>query len=152
MEILQHRESRKDAGMVGCITGKPTPEMDFFGYRDVQSWRPADPMNPHCFCFDCRGLWDSDAAIDAELVNSGHWWACDVYASLLGLATTSATATTTPSETSATATAAAAATATAAETTESVGWSNVSPPQVEEGEEPLPRLMQRTNGGGIGVM
>jgi hypothetical protein len=82
-QIINHRAWTQASGASGCITGRPVPEISFFGFRDVQSWRPADPMNPHCFCFDCRGLWDKDATIDAELVNSGHKWACEAYASLL---------------------------------------------------------------------
>lgn len=83
MEILQDREARKSAGLVGCITGRPEPEISFFGYSDVQSWRPADPMDPHCFCFDCRELWDTDGTIDAELVNKGHNGALYAYRNLL---------------------------------------------------------------------
>jgi len=82
-QIIKHREGRKRSGMVGCISGRPPPPLQFFGYSDVQSWRPADPMAPHCFCFDCRSLWDSDAKIDTELVNSGNERACLVYDSLL---------------------------------------------------------------------
>jgi hypothetical protein len=93
-QIIAHRELRKKAGMVGCVTGRPVPEMDFFGYRDVQVWNVdangrmnGDPgfdrKNPHCFCFDCRGAFDPRAEVDAELVNSGNERACHVYASLL---------------------------------------------------------------------
>jgi hypothetical protein len=82
-QIIDHRAARKTAGLVGCITGRPVPEMNFFGYSDVQSWRPADPMQPHCFCFDCRELWDKDAAIDFQLVLDGHQWARETYATLL---------------------------------------------------------------------
>jgi hypothetical protein len=57
--------------------------MSFFGYSDVQSWRPADPMNPHCFCFDCRELWDADASIDLELIKQGNKMALWTYADLL---------------------------------------------------------------------
>ena len=81
--IIDHRAARKAAGMVGCISGRPVPEMDFFGYRDVQSWRPADPMKPHCLCFDCRELWDNDASIDLQLILNGDEWAREVYATLL---------------------------------------------------------------------
>jgi hypothetical protein len=80
--------------MVGCITGRPAPELDFFGYRDVQIWnRDAngrlngdegfDRKNPYCFCFDHRSAFDPRAEVDTELVNSGHARACEVYASLL---------------------------------------------------------------------
>lgn len=82
-QILAHRKARKESGMTGCITGQPEPELDFFGYADVQSWRPADPMNPHCFCFDCRDLWDPKALIDTELVNTWHTEASKVYEDLL---------------------------------------------------------------------
>lgn len=84
-QILNHRAARKAAGLVGCISGRPAPAINFFGYSDVQSWRPADPMNPHCFCFDCRDLWDRDAAIDLELVQSGHTRALEVYGELLNV-------------------------------------------------------------------
>lgn len=82
-QILNHRAARKAAGLVGCISGKPAPPINFFGYSDVQSWRPSDPMNPHCFCFDCRGLWDRDATIDLQLVQTGHRGALEVYGELL---------------------------------------------------------------------
>ena len=82
-QIIDHRAARKAAGLAGCISGRPVPEMDFFGYRDVQSWRPADPMNPHCFCFDCRDLWDNDATIDLQLITDGNMWARETYAQLL---------------------------------------------------------------------
>lgn len=93
-QICEHREIRKQSGMAGCITGRAEPELDFFSYRDVQIWNQdtqgrlnGDPgfnkMDPYCFCFDCRGSFDSDGVIDAELVNSGHLRACFVYASLL---------------------------------------------------------------------
>jgi hypothetical protein len=82
-QIIAHRAARKDAGLLGCITSKPKSNRIVFGYSDVYSWRPADPMNPHCFCIDCRELWDSDGSIDVQLVNNGHKWACHTYASLL---------------------------------------------------------------------
>lgn len=79
MEILAHRKARKEAGLAGCITGKPVSTRIVFGFSDIQSWRPTNPMDPHCFCFDCRGLWDSEGTIDAELVNTGHAEARWVY-------------------------------------------------------------------------
>jgi hypothetical protein len=82
-DILNDRAARKAVGLVGCITGKPVPEMNFFGYSDVQSWRPSDPMNPHCFCFDCRGLWDRDATIDLQLLQNGHKDARYAYRNLI---------------------------------------------------------------------
>ena len=84
MEILQHRATRKAAGMVGCEPPPPTEFKIVFGYGDIWTWRPEDPMNPHCLCFDCRGVWDKDGTIDAQLVNNGHKRACEVYANLLG--------------------------------------------------------------------
>ena len=81
--IIDHRASRKASGLVGCITGRPEPEFSPFGYSDVQSWRPADAMNPHCFCFDCRELWDSDATIDLELIKQGNKMAIWTYADIL---------------------------------------------------------------------
>lgn len=82
-QIIDFRAARKASGMAGCITGRPTPELDFFGYKDVQSWRPADPMQPHCFCFDCRELWDSDASIDVQLIQNGHKMALWTYEQIL---------------------------------------------------------------------
>lgn len=82
-QILQHRASRKAAGLVGCISNRPPPALDFFGYRDVQSWRPSDPMEPNCFCFDCRSLWDSDATIDLQLLQERHAIAGQTYRELL---------------------------------------------------------------------
>lgn len=81
--IIDHRSSRKASGLVGCITGRPEPEFSPFGYSDVQSWRPADPMNPHCFCFDCRELWDSDGSIDLELIKQGNRMALWTYGQIL---------------------------------------------------------------------
>lgn len=94
-DILNDRAARKAAGDTGCITGKPTPEINLFGFRDVQIWymdangrMNGDPgfdrMNPLCFCFDCRGAFDKDGIIDAELVNNGHEGARHVYHNLLG--------------------------------------------------------------------
>lgn len=82
-QIQQHRASRKASGLAGCITGRPVSNRICFGYSDVQSWRPADPMKPHCFCFDCRDLWDNDASIDLQLLEQGHKIAMLTYAELL---------------------------------------------------------------------
>ncbi len=82
-QIQDHRAARKASGLAGCITGRPVPEMSLYGYSDVQSWRPADPMKPHCFCFDCRDLWDKDASIDLQLLKEGHKMAMWTYAELL---------------------------------------------------------------------
>ena len=82
-QIQDHRAARKASGLAGCVTGRPVPPMDFFGYKDVQSWGPADPMKPHCFCFDCRDLWDNDASIDLQLLKEGHKMALWTYAELL---------------------------------------------------------------------
>lgn len=92
-QILADRENRKNSGLIGCITGRPVPEFDFFGYRDVQIWfRDAngnlngdpgfDRKNPMCFCFDCRGAFDPKGEVDAELVNAGHQNAMYTYRSL----------------------------------------------------------------------
>ena len=108
-QIVQHRNIRKQSGMVGCITGRPAPELDFYGYRDVQIWNldaqgrlNGDPnfnrMDPHCFCFDCRGSFDSDGLVDAELVNSGHERACFVYSSLLRTSSATSEPINTPKE------------------------------------------------------
>ena len=82
-DILNDRATRKAMGLVGCITGQPVSNRIVFGFSDVQSWRPSDPMNPHCFCFDCRGLWDRDATIDLQLVQNGHEYACYAYRNLI---------------------------------------------------------------------
>jgi hypothetical protein len=93
-QIIADRENRKNAGLTGCITGRPTPDHDFFGYRDVQIWfRDAngnlngdpsfDRKNPSCFCFDCRGAFDPKGEVDAELVNAGHQNAMYAYRNLL---------------------------------------------------------------------
>ena len=93
-QIIDHRQSRKDTGMVGCISGRPAPKLDFFGYKDVQIWnRDAsgrlngqegfNRMDPFCFCFDCRSAFDPHAEVDTELVNTGHKQARWTYASLL---------------------------------------------------------------------
>lgn len=92
--ILDNRKARKDAGLVGCISGRPVPALDFFGYRDVQIWfydangkLNGDPgfdrKNPMCFCFDCRSAFDPDATVDLELVLNGHAKACATYTSIL---------------------------------------------------------------------
>jgi hypothetical protein len=82
-QIQAHRAARKASGLTGCISGRPVPPMDFYGYKDVQSWRPVDSMKPHCFCFDCRDLWDKDASIDLQLLNDGYEAALWVYSELL---------------------------------------------------------------------
>jgi hypothetical protein len=81
-QIKDHRAARKTSGMVGCISNKPEPPLDFFGYKDVQSWRPIDPMKPYCFCFDCRDLWDNDATIDLQLLENGNTAALWTYGEL----------------------------------------------------------------------
>ena len=109
MEILLHRKTRKESGMVGCITGKPEPEINFYGFSDVQIWyldangrMNGDPefnrMDPYCFCFDCRDAFDPKAEIDTQLVNQGHERACWVYASLLGKTVAGSEGGTQPSE------------------------------------------------------
>ena len=93
-QILDNRQARKDAGLVGCITGRPAPRMDLFGYGDVQIWNRdasgrlnGDPdfnrRDPWCFCFDCRGAFDPRGIVDAEIVSEGHVRAREVYAQLL---------------------------------------------------------------------
>ncbi len=92
-QIINHRAARKAAGLVGCVSGRPVPEMDFFGYRDVQIWNRdaqgrlnGDPdfnrKDPYCFCFDCRGAFDPKAEVDLELVQSSHARALEVYGDL----------------------------------------------------------------------
>ena len=77
-DILAHRSRRKQAGLVGCKDGSDMPLSSLSG----MSWRPADPMNPSCFCFDCRDTWDADGLIDLHLLQNGHERAVDTYASL----------------------------------------------------------------------
>lgn len=93
-QIIDNRTARKSAGLVGCISGRPVPELDFFGYKDVQIWNVdanghmnGDPgfnrMDPGCFCFDCRSAFDPRAEVDLQLVQNGHVEARRTYASLL---------------------------------------------------------------------
>ncbi len=96
-DILAHRAGRKAAGLVGCKDGSDGPLHSLSGI----SWRPADPMDPHCFCFDCRETWDADALIDLHLLQNGHDGAVHTYASLVF---PKATPTTTSSSSVATAT------------------------------------------------
>lgn len=92
-QILDNRAARKAAGLAGCMTGKPVPEIDFFGFNDVQIWNmdatgrmPGhegfDHKNPYCFCFDHRDAFDPKGTVDAELVNAGHKAARYTYRSL----------------------------------------------------------------------
>ena len=92
--IIDNRTARKDAGLVGCISGRPAPSIDLFGYGDVQIWnRDAngnlngdpgfDRMNPMCFCFDCRSAFDPDAEVDFELIQKGHKQALWTYEAIL---------------------------------------------------------------------
>lgn len=78
-KILTHRKMRRVSGMVGCKDGSDAPLNSLSGI----SWRPADPMNPSCFCVDCRELWDPEATIDLELIKAGNQKALWVYSSLL---------------------------------------------------------------------
>lgn len=78
-QIKEHRQKRKTAGLVGCIDGSDTPLTSLRGI----SWRPEDPMNPYCFCHDCRTLWDPEGSIDLELIENGHRHALFVYRSIL---------------------------------------------------------------------
>lgn len=93
-QIIDNRNARKAAGLVGCISGRPAPSLDFFGYKDVQIWNVdangrmnGDPgfnrMDPGCFCFDCRSAFDPRAEVDLKLVQDGHVEARRTYASLL---------------------------------------------------------------------
>jgi len=79
-QIIAHREGRKKSGLVGCIDG--VSDIPLTSLKGM-SWRPADPMNPDCFCHDCRTTWDSDGSIDLELIKRGNERACYVYASIL---------------------------------------------------------------------
>ncbi len=97
-QILEDRATRKASGMVGCMTGRPAPDLsyprDFFGFRDVQIWNMdwngrmnGDPnfnrRDPCCFCFDHRGAFDPTGEIDASLVNERHNRAAYAYRNLL---------------------------------------------------------------------
>jgi len=79
-QIKAHRAGRKKAGLIGCI--QPGLDLPLTSLRGI-SWRPEDPMNPQCFCFDCRSLWDPTGTIDLELITKGHTMACYTYESLL---------------------------------------------------------------------
>lgn len=78
-QILSHREKRKRSGLIGCKDGSDTP----LGSLSGISWRPEDPMSPHCFCHDCRTTWDPEGTIDVELITAGNTRARFTYASLL---------------------------------------------------------------------
>ena len=92
-QILENRQARKNAGLVGCMTGRPEPELDFFGFRDVQIWNMDSQgrmpghegfnrRDPFCFCFDHRNAFDPTGETDASLVNEGHAMARYTYRSL----------------------------------------------------------------------
>lgn len=78
-QIIAHREGRKKSGLMGCINGEDTPLYSLKGI----SRRPEDPMNPNCFCHDCRTTWDPEGRIDLELIKAGNERALFVYASIL---------------------------------------------------------------------
>ena len=77
-DILNHRSLRRASGMKGCKDGSDAPLTSLHGI----SWRPLDPMNPSCFCFDCRDEYDEDGMIDLQLYNEGHQHARFTYESL----------------------------------------------------------------------
>lgn len=91
-QIVSHRATRKATGMMGCLLSgvEDAPLMSLRGicWRVDAKGRFAgnpdfDPKDPGCFCFDCRGMFDPDGTVDAELVNDRHpraWW---VYEDLL---------------------------------------------------------------------
>lgn len=92
-QIIADRATRQSSGLVGCMTGRPVPDYDFFGFRDVQMWNmdsqgrmPGhDGFNhrdPFCFCFDHRSAFDPTGETDAALVNEGHAMARYTYRSL----------------------------------------------------------------------
>lgn len=78
-KIKQCRAEKKASGARSCITGEDVPLYSLKGI----SWRPDDPMNPGCFCHDCRSTWDPDGSIDLELIKNGHKWACHAYSAIL---------------------------------------------------------------------
>lgn len=79
-QIKAHRAGRKASGLMGCIDG--VSDIPLTSLKGM-SWRPADPMNPDCFCHDCRTTWDPEGSIDLELIKEGNERACFVYASIL---------------------------------------------------------------------
>ena len=92
-QIIADRAARKASGLVGCMTGRPEPELDFFGFRDVQMWNMDSQgrmpghegfnrRDPFCFCFDHRSAFDPTGETDASLVNEGHAMARYTYRSL----------------------------------------------------------------------
>ncbi len=91
-QIVAHRKLRKATGMLGCLlTG--VEDMPLHSMRGI-CWKvdakgryadhpEYDPKDPGCFCFDCRGIFDPEGEVDAELVNARHTRACWVYENLL---------------------------------------------------------------------
>jgi hypothetical protein len=135
--IIADRANRKAAGLAGCITGRPVPPMVLNGYSDVQSWRPADPMKPHCFCFDCRELWDADATVDLQLINNKNPDALYAYRNIVPAEWTAAEpARPRPS---------------LALPMRSNGGGAYAPAD-PDAESPVAALPKRSNGGGISMM
>lgn len=81
-DIIAHRVSRKESGSVGCKDGSDALPGGLLSMRGI-SWRPMNPMNPSCFCHDCRTQWDPTGTIDLELLKQGNSRALFTYESIL---------------------------------------------------------------------
>lgn len=89
-QILDHRASKKTAGLHGCQNGRDAPLTSLFGiswkvdakgrWADQEGY---DPEDPACFCHDCRTTFDPDGSIDLKLLQAGHDVARHIYADLL---------------------------------------------------------------------
>jgi hypothetical protein len=80
--IIAHRAARKESGLAGCKDGGDALPGGLTNMRGI-SWRPMNPMNPTCFCHDCRTQWDPTGSIDLELLKQGNTRALLTYASIL---------------------------------------------------------------------
>ena len=80
--ILAHRAHKKNSGVTGCKTKRSYPTA-LLGYKDIWTYYPTDPMNPECFCVDCRGEWDPDGTLDFQILQEGNVDAQRAYVELL---------------------------------------------------------------------
>lgn len=81
-QIKTHRATRKESGVAGCVNGEDALPAGLTNMKGI-SWRPMNPLNPSCFCHDCRGLWDPTGTIDLELLKKGNTRALFTYSSIL---------------------------------------------------------------------